>query len=388
MMIEFAPYTIDVRKRELLRDGEPVAIEGKVFDVLCHLIEHRDQVVTRDDLMAAVWDGRIVSDAAVSTAISAARRAIGDTGVTQTFIKTVHGRGFRFAAETVDAPKPERAMVQDIRYCTTGDGTRIAHASVGEGPVLLRTGNWMTHLEFELESPLWRHWVAGLSRGRRFVRYDQRGNGLSERKPSDVSFTAMVDDLEHVVAAADLDRFTLMGMSQGCAVAAEYAARNPDRLDALILYGGFPRGWERTNYPHKDHYRALSTLMRTGWGQDDPTFRQIFTSGFMPDATEDHHRWFNELQRRTVLPHIAAALYDAFGQFDVTASLGKIATPTLVAHARDDRIIPVAASQSMAAQIPGARLATFASNNHILMADEPAFANFMDEIDRFLGEVR
>jgi pimeloyl-ACP methyl ester carboxylesterase len=242
----------------------------------------------------------------------------------------------------------------------------------------------MSHLEYDLESPIWRHWINELSHGHRLVRYDERGNGLSDREVR-LSFEAMVADLESVVEALDVDRFALFGISQGCAVSVEYAVRHPDRVSSLILYGGFVQGWRSHDPTEIGKHIAMNSLIRVGWGQDNPAFRQMFTSRFMPGASAEQMAWFNDLQRKTVSPKVAGDLYEVFGAIDVSSQLEKVRTPTLVLHARDDAEIPLASGRAFATGIPGARFVTLESENHILLEHEPAFVRFIQEVRRFIA---
>ncbi len=392
MIYAFEDCTVDTNRMELRRKADVVAVEPKAFDALCHLIQNADRVVSKDELLEAVWNGRIVSDASISSAIKAARAAIGDDGSRQGLIKTVHGRGFRFVGPLVSSGTAESdaaELRQDIRYCRSFDGTKIAYAISGSGPTIVKSANWLSHLEHELENPLWRHWIQAFSDGNQLIRYDERGNGLSERKPTDVSFGARVRDLETVVDTAAPDTFVLFGVSAGCSFAIDYAARHPDRVQGLILYGGFPIGWKHLDNAEETEMReAMTALIRVGWGRNNPAFRQLFTSAFMPDATAEEAGWFNELQKRAAQPEIAARLHDAAGTINVIEALGQIKAPTLVIHARDDGIIPLVAGQMLASDIPGARFVTVESKNHILMRDEGAFDRMMEEVRRFLAEVR
>ncbi len=391
MKFSFEDCSLDTDRMELRRNSDVVAVERKAFDALCHLVQHADRVVTKDELLEAVWDGRIVSDASISSAIKAARAAIGDDGVRQGLIKTIHGRGFRFVGPLDVSGQTKGAgsdLQQEIRYCRSFDGTKIAYATSGDGPVIVKSANWLSHLEHELESPLWRHWIEGFSEGHRLIRYDERGNGLSERKPGDVSFKARVRDLETVVDAAAPEAFVLLGVSAGCSFSIDYAARHPDRVKALILYGGFPIGWKHIDNPAEAEMReAMTALIRVGWGRNNPAFRQLFTSAFMPEATPEEAGWFNELQKRATLPAVAAELHDAAGSINVMDALGKVRAPTLVIHAREDGIIPMAAGQRLASDIPNARFVTVESKNHILLRKEAAFDRMMDAARRFLDEV-
>jgi pimeloyl-ACP methyl ester carboxylesterase len=277
-------------------------------------------------------------------------------------------------------------MEQEIRFCTAGDGVRIAWSTVGEGPPLVKAANWLNHLEFDWQSPIWRHWFAELARDHRLIRYDERGNGLSDWDVAELSFEAFVADLESVVDAAGLERFVLLGISQGCAVSVAYAVRHPERVSHLVLYGGYARGWKGRGTPgDKDRRRAMQTLALEGWGQDNPAYRQLFTSIYVPGATREEMDWFNDLQRVSTSPANAVRLMNVLGGIDVSSLLSRVTTPTLVLHARDDAAIPHAEGRTLAAGIPGARLVTLDSRNHVLLGHEPAFARFLDEVRGFLG---
>jgi len=279
-----------------------------------------------------------------------------------------------------------RALEQEIRFCTARDGVRIAYATVGQGPPLVKAANWMNHLEFDWQSPVWRGLLGALAREHLLVRYDQRGNGLSDREVADLSFEAMVGDLETVVDAAGLERFALLGISQGCAVSVAYAVRHPERVTHLVLYGGYVRGWRRRGDPTElERRHALATLIRQGWGQENPAFRQTFTSLFIPEGTPEQVRWFNELQRVSATPEMAARLHDAFGDIDVSALLPEVRAPTLVLHSRHDAVAPLEQGRLFASSIPGARFASLESQNHVVLEQEPAFVKLLAELRSFLG---
>jgi pimeloyl-ACP methyl ester carboxylesterase len=276
---------------------------------------------------------------------------------------------------------------QDIRFCRSRDGVQIAYAVCGHGPPLLRAAHWMSHLEYDWESPVWRHWLDALSDMSTLVRYDQRGNGLSDREVANVAFEAMVDDLESLVNAAHLDHFTLFGVSQSCAVSVAYAARHPERLTGLILYGGFAKGWRKRGDRHEiSTHEAMTTLIREGWGKNNPVFRQLFTTMFIPGASREQINWFNELQRIAVSADDASRLHEAFGEVDVSALLTEIAVPTLVLHARHDSVVPFHSGREFATGIRGARFVELNSANHLLLADEPAFLKLCGEVSRFISE--
>jgi len=278
-------------------------------------------------------------------------------------------------------------LKQEIRFCTAPDGVQLAYSMIGQGPPLMKTGNWMTHLEFDLESPIWRHLYRELAKDHTLVRYDARGNGLSDRTVDEISFDAFVGDLEAVADAAKVTRFALLGISQGCAIAIAYAVRHPERVSHLILYGGYSVGWNKRarSAAEKEEDAAMLTLMRVGWGKENPAFRQLFTSQFMPGATKEQADWFNELQRITVSGELAARIFTATGDTDVTALLSQVSAPTLVLHARDEARVPFEAGRRMAAGIPGARFVALPGRNHLFLESEPAFAQFLEQTRAFLA---
>jgi pimeloyl-ACP methyl ester carboxylesterase len=244
----------------------------------------------------------------------------------------------------------------------------------------------MTHIESDFDSMIWRPYYRELSRDNTFIRYDARGNGLSDREVPDVCFEDFVSDLETVVDAAGLDRFALHGMSQGCAVSVAYAIRHPERVSHLVLLGGYVAGWKKRarTAVEKEAGEAMVTLMRVGWGQDNPAFRQMFTSQFIPGATKEQADWFNEFQRISSSPEDAARNLLANGDVDVTSLLPQVRTPTLVMHARHDARVPFESGRRLAAGIPGARFVPLESQNHVLLEGEPAFARFLEEMRAFI----
>jgi pimeloyl-ACP methyl ester carboxylesterase len=278
-------------------------------------------------------------------------------------------------------------LTQEIRFCTAPDGVQLAYSMIGQGPPMIKTGNWMTHLEFDLESPIWRHLYRELAKGHTLVRYDARGNGLSDRAVDEISFDAFVGDLEAVADAAGIARFALLGISQGCAVSIAYAVRHPERVSHLILYGGYALGWKKgaRTVAEKEEGAAMLTLIRLGWGQENPAFRQLFTSRFMPGATKEQADWFNELQRMTVSADVAARIREANGETDVTGLLSQVTVPTLVLHARDDAQVHFEAGRRMAAGIPGARFVALQGRNHLFLETEPAFGQFLEHTRAFLA---
>lgn len=259
-------------------------------------------------------------------------------------------------------------------------------AALGRGPPLLRTAHWLSHAEHDARSPVWTHWLEELSRDHTFVRYDQRGCGLSDWSPS-TSFEAWLDDLEAVVEAQGLKQFPLFGMSQGGALAIAYAARHPEKVSHLVLFGAYAKGALRRDITEQQREEAetLVKLIRLGWGRDNPAFRQVFTSQFIPDGTREQHQWFNDLERTTTSPENAAAIVEMLYQIDVTAEAERIRVPTLILHARNDARVPFEEGRQLATLIPSARFVPLESRNHVLLANEPAWPQFLQEFRTFVG---
>ncbi|MDP6588349.1 MAG: alpha/beta fold hydrolase [Alphaproteobacteria bacterium] len=276
---------------------------------------------------------------------------------------------------------------QDIRFCMAPDGVQIAYATVGTGPPLVKAPNWMNHLEYDWQSPIWRHLLQELAREHMLIRFDQRGNGLSDWDVDEISFDSFVRDLETVVDAAGLERFPLLGISQGCAISVAYAVRHPERVSRLVLYGGYARGSrKRGSQVEIEQADAMLTLIRHGWGRDNPAFRQMFTSAFVPEATPQQMDWFNELQRISTSPENAVRNRKTNIDVDVEGLLGSIAVPTLVLHCRDDGVAPFKEGRRMAAMIPEARFVPLEGRNHLILDNEPAWPRFLQEVREFLGE--
>jgi pimeloyl-ACP methyl ester carboxylesterase len=262
---------------------------------------------------------------------------------------------------------------------------RIAYARVGSGSPLVKAGNWLNHLEYDWESPVWSHMLKWMASEHQLIRYDARGNGLSDWEVKDISFDASVRDLEAVVDAAGLERFALFGASQGCAVSIAYAVKHPERVSKLVLYGGFARGrCQRGDSAEIEQADAMITLIRTGWGQDNPAFRQVFTSLFVPGATVEQMQWFNDLQRNTTSPENAVRIRLVSNNMNITKLLPLLTAPTLVIHCRDDAVQPFEEGRSLAAGIPGARFVGLEGRNHLILETDPGWDRFKEEIRAFL----
>jgi len=279
------------------------------------------------------------------------------------------------------------AVRQKIRLCTAHDGVRLAYALSGSGPPLVKVGNWLTHLELDLQSPVWGYLIEALSRDRTLVRYDQRGTGLSDRDVESMTFEDHVRDLETVVATAKLGRFPLLCISQGTTVGIAFAVRHPDRVSHLILHGGAARGRRRrsTDPAYVEEEETMLKLMELGWGKNDPAWRQFFTSQFIPGGSIEQHEWFNELQRLSTSPATAVRLLRSFANADLTAQLAEIRCPTLVLHAARDRRVPFAEGWLIAGGIENARFVPLDSANHLMLEADPAWPRWREEVRDFLG---
>ena len=395
----FGEFELDIRRFELRRAGVVVGIEPQVFDVLALLVRERDRVVGKDELLDTVWGSRFVSESTLTSRIKALRRAVGDDGKAQRLVRTAHGRGYQFVApvgERSDAttspaiPAAEAALPpsQDIRFCTTGEGARLAYATMGEGPPLVKAANWLSHLDYDWQSSVWRHWLVELSNRFRLVRYDERGCGLSDWDAPEFSFEAWVRDLEAVVDAAGLDRFALLGISQGGPVAIAYAVRHPERVSRLVLLGAFAQGRrKRARRPEDlDLVEARINLVRVGWGRPDPQYRQMFLSRFLPEGTQDEWREFDELQRRSTSPENAWRFVQEFADIDVSDLAARVSAPTLIACARREPDEMFEQSRVLASLIPNGRLVPLDSANHLLPERDPAWTHFLAELDAFFAQ--
>ena len=395
MRYSFGDLVLDTDRYLLERGGVAQHVQPQVFDVLVHLVANRSRVVPKTELLDTVWGDRFVSESTLTSRIKAARRVVGDDGIAQTVIKTVHGRGYRWVADVTEeaASVPARPdepsaapprLEQRIRFCRTVNGERLAYATVGSGPPLVRAAHWITHLDHEWGNPVWHHWMEGLSRGRTLVRYDERGCGLSDHDPYDVSLESFVQDLESVVDDLGLERFPLMGGP----VAIEYAARHPERVSRLVLVGAFVKGRRaRASTPElAREFEMQRELIRLGWGRDEHSFRLYFSSVFMPDADPQLWTDFAELMRRTTSAENALRLFDACLDMDVTEAARSLDVPTLILHGRGDQRIPFEQGVSLAALVRGSRLVPLDTRNHLLRPDEPAWTHLLDELDAFLAE--
>jgi DNA-binding winged helix-turn-helix (wHTH) protein/pimeloyl-ACP methyl ester carboxylesterase len=397
----FDKFSIDLHSQELYRGDQPLAIEPQVYALLAYFVMHPGKLIDHDELIQAVWQGRIVSDSAIAARISAARRVIGDSGKAQRLIKTVARRGFRFLAEVEELAGKGAAEVaagvattefvqsrhdhhQSIRFCQSADGTRLAHALTGSGPQLVRTGHWLTHLEHDWNSPIWRPFLDRLGKQYEVLRYDQRGCGLSDHDIGDFSFQRFVEDLETVIDSAARDRFILYASSQGVPIAIDYACRHPERVSHLILHGGYARGrLVRHHQTDVEQGEAILKLIEHGWGVSGSPFLQAFTTMYIPDGNREQIDSLVKLQRLTTTTRNAVAIRRAVDSFDVSDQLARITTKALVMHAAHDGVQPVDQGRNLAAGIRASEFVLLDSANHVLVPQEPAWERFFRELQRF-----
>jgi pimeloyl-ACP methyl ester carboxylesterase/DNA-binding CsgD family transcriptional regulator len=280
-----------------------------------------------------------------------------------------------------------RAFSQGVRFTRSADGTRLAYAVHGTGFPLVRAAHWLTNIDLDWQTPMWRPWFDALGDRYRFHRYDSRGCGLSDREATDASLDVLVADLEAIVDAAKLERFALLGISQGGAVSIAYSVRHPERVSHLVLLGAFARGPLRRDPTPADleSFHAQVKLIETGWGQDNPVFRQLFTNQFFPNATPEQIQSFNDLQRMSCTAPHAARLVSTFSDIDASSYLPKVTCPTLVLHTRGDMCAPFDEGLFLASSIPGARLVPLETRSHVPTPGEPSFDRVIEEVEAFVG---
>lgn len=422
MIYRFEQVELDTQRLELRVNGVEESLEPQVFSVLAYLVEHRDRVVSKDEVLEQVWKTPYVSDSALASRIMAARRAVGDDGREQRLIRTVQRRGYRFVGdveevndapsnaasakvttvEAAPAPAPARATeapptgasvptsddfgTTSVQFCTTPDGVRIAFAVGGSGPPFVKVANWLTHLEFDLESPIWRHTFARLAPDHQFIRYDARGSGLSDWDVPELTLDAWVRDLEAVVDELRLDQFPLLGISQGAAIAIRYIVRNPGRVKCLILQGGYARGRRERGQAGVQLAETLETLAEREWGHAESAFSRLFSDRMIPGGTPEQQGWLTDLQRVSTSAENAVRFMVGTGAINVVDDLPKVDVPTLVLHSRSEEQVPFEEGRIIAAGIPNARLVPLDSRNHLILEDEPAWASYQAEVQRFLAE--
>ncbi|MEH6478083.1 MAG: alpha/beta fold hydrolase [Sneathiella sp.] len=393
MTYQFANCSIDPAKHTFLRDEKLVHVEPQVFELLLVLTQSEGRLVTKDELVQTVWRGLSVSDATISARINAARKAVGDTGREQAIIKTIHGRGFQLVSEVhkglpSDA-KPssdDHEISQSIQFTPSSHDAKIAYAKSGQGPPLLRVGHWLSHLELDWYSPVWRPLIETLGKQHTLYRYDQRGTGLSSRDLTAADLDAFTDDLKAVADANNLQKFPIFAASQAVPVAIQFAQKYPERVSRMILYGGYAEGRALRDASSDDvDEGTILNLIRAGWGKANSPFVNAFSSLFMPDATKEQMDSFVRMQYETISPENAACLRQIVDRFSVKAILGSISVPTLVIHAISDAMQPIEQGRLLASEIPNAKYVALESRNHVPLPQEKSWEKLMNEIQSFLN---
>lgn len=394
MRYSFANCVLDLERHLLERGGEAVRTEPQVFDLLHLLVQNAGLLVSRDRIIDEIWGGRIVSESTISARINAARKAVGDSGRNQAVIKTITRRGLQLVVPvrqegggTVltipSGDSPEDRQI--IRFTQSRDGTQIAYATSGHGSPLMRAGHFLTHLELDWNSVIWRPYLDALGAKHQLVRFDQRGTGLSDATLNNPSLENYVADLKAVADAAELERFPMVASSQGVPIAVRFAAENPDRVSCLILYGGYTKGRQIRNGKHStSKAEAMQTLVQEGWGKPQSAFMVAFTALFCPDATHEQLRSLVDMQLNSTSPDNALRIRTAIDRFTVADVLDKVQAPTLVIHARDDSVHPLSEGQRLASGIPGAEFVMLESANHLCLPTDPVWPVYVGAIEEFL----
>jgi DNA-binding winged helix-turn-helix (wHTH) protein/pimeloyl-ACP methyl ester carboxylesterase len=401
----FDNLTFDVDKRELRAGERIVELQPQVFDVLEFLLANRDRMVTKDELLATVWRGRNVSDSTLASRINAVRNAIDDNGKDQRLIRTVLRKGFRFVGQAREVQTTAANMSatragssvknsggttlalpkQTVTFCRTKNGVNLAVASVGGGPVVVRAGHWGTHVEYDLQNPLTGPLLLRLAGNFHLIRYDGRGMGLSDWSASEISFKTFLDDLETVVDFHGLTRFALLGMHSGAAVSIAYAARNPQRVSKLVLYGGYAQGHQQRDLARDAEWAKAMTVV-LGSSQEHPVLIRAFSSLWLPRGTPEQVQWFMDLARVSHSSENQVKFAAAVGNIDVADQLPTVKTPTIVFHCIHDHLIPFSQGRLLAWAIPNAALVVLDSENHALLSSEPAWTKMMEEVETFLTD--
>jgi DNA-binding winged helix-turn-helix (wHTH) protein/alpha-beta hydrolase superfamily lysophospholipase len=399
LIYSFQNFLLDPMRRECRRGGELLSVEPQVLDILLHLIRNRDRVVSNDELIKAVWNGRVVSESTLSSRISVMRQVLGDSGEAQQLVRTFPRKGYRFVADVSERetqPRPDAKAMhlessapssQTLTFCSTSDGVNLAVASIGQGPVVVRPAHWATSLEYDLQLPVTGPLLHRLASNFRVIRYDGRGIGLSERDVSTLSFQTMLEDLESAIDSLGLERCALLGISGGAATAISYAARHPERVSKLVLFGGYALGRNKRGSPQQlDQAKAFITMVQSGWGNENSPFTRSFFSFWLPTASPDQLSSFIKYQCASHSGDIAIKLRMALDDIDVVGLLPQVRAPTIIFHCIRDALVPFDQGRRIAAAIPGATFVPLDSDNHALLSEEPAWRDFVGRTEAFLVE--
>jgi len=383
----FDGFQVDATAFEVRRGGERLTAQPQVIELLLLLLRHRDRVVGRDEIFDEVWNGRMVSDSALSSRVKSLRQLLGDDGEAQKYIRTIHGRGFRFVGETaVTGPASDRpagkpaAPIErpQTRYAKSGD-VHIAYQVFGDGPVnLVIAPGFVSHIENYWDSPAFAAWLAGLGRHATVTMFDKRGTGLSDSVAALPGMDERMDDVRAVMDAVGLDRAFIIGISEGGSLAALFAATYPRRCQGLILYGAFARfkSW----FPTAESLEGLFDYIESSWGsgQSLPAFAP--SVGDDPDFIE----WWGKFERLGATPGAAIALMTMNSGIDISDILPTIRVPTLVIHRTEDVLIEFEAGEFLAKNISHARLVALPGSDHLPCTGDNADA-IMAAIGDFLA---
>ena len=397
MIYGFNQFRVDAGRDRLYREDKPVALEPLAFALLLYLIENRDRIVSRHELMDKLWQGKVVTQSAVNARLRDARRAIGDSGDRQALIETFHGRGYQFIGEVseVDTETARSSsktgssiglqQQSPVRFSQASDGVSVAHAEVGAGAPLIMAGSWMTHLIEDWGDIRWSPFLAELARDFTLIRYDMRGNGMSDWDNVEISFDRLVEDLGLIIDAYNLDQVALFGPSASSAISIAYSLRHPDRVSQLVLYGGYAQGMRRRGDPGEiAESEAMATLIRQAWGRDNPVARQMMTTLYTPDASQEEAEEFNEFQKMCGPAENIARFREVYDDIDVLDMLEQVTTPTLVIHCIQDSVSPYTQGKLLADKIPGAQFVTLNSKGHLIGDNDPEFQRLLHKVRQFL----
>ena len=392
--VTFGRYRFELQTARLCADEREIKLTPKAAAVLAMLVARAGEPVTKKELFATVWSRRVVSDDALTTCIQELRKALGDDAKEPRYIRTRHRSGYEFIAgispprrasragtgvDPVDAVRPNAAgMDQRIAFLRAKDKTNIAYALSGQGPPLVRAGTWLTHVQHDWQSPVWTHWLRFMSSRHTLVRYDPRGCGLSQSDVDNITFDDWVGDLEAVVDHLGLEKFPLFGMSQGAAVAAEYAIRHPERVSQLTLYAPLVTGWRGRTSERAQLWQTMEQLVLTGWGEDSMAFPAMFAHLFLPDAPPETLKWFAELQRNSASKQVAGRFMKIIAEVRRFSRLQHIGVPTLVIQIANEHVINPKSVPGIAGEIPGSEFVSIESRNHVLLENEPGWQQFKD----------
>lgn len=385
----FGPFRLEPAARQLTRDGVLVTLGERAFEILVSLVHAQGAVVSKSELIRAAWPDTVVEENNLHVQVYALRKALGEDGERDGFIRTVPGRGYRFVSRRPDPaafgeadcfPAPRQA----VHYIRTPDGVHLAVATTGHGPPLVRAGLWMSHVEHDWRTSIWARLLGTLSEHHTLVRYDARGLGLSDRD-APLSFDATVKDLEAVVDSLGYEKVALLGVSLGGAISLAYAARRPERVSSIVTAGAFVRGSIVEEPEGADRVEALAKLFELRWASDNPAYRNLVAALGFPTATPRQMDELNDLQLHSATGAQAAAMLRISARVDASAMAPLVRCPTLILHSRDDAWVPCEQSRQMARLIPRARLMELPGANHVVLPQDPAFTPYLSAILDFLG---